>query len=51
MLEDLEERFVIEVSPIVNLEFLVEGLYLLSDLILGGSIHELHFGVADVRGV
>jgi hypothetical protein len=51
VLEDLKERFIIEISPVVNLEFLVEGLYLLSDFILGSGVYEFLSAIADVRGV
>jgi hypothetical protein len=51
VLKDLKESLVIEICPIVNLELLVEGLYLLSDLILSGGIYELFSCITDVRSV
>ena len=51
MLEVSNESFIIKVGPVVALDFLVEGLELLLDLILGGGDHELVLGSTDVGGV
>jgi hypothetical protein len=51
VLEVLNECLLIEVSPVVDLDFLVEWGQLLLDLILGSSIDELFLGSGDVRGV
>ena len=51
VLEVLNECLLIEVSPVIDLDFLVEWGQLLLDLILGSSIDELFLGSGDVRGV
>ncbi len=51
VIEVLDQTLVIQVSPVVHLDFPVEGLDLLLDLILAGCIGELVSGVANVRGV
>lgn len=51
VLEVLNERLIIEVGPVVDLDLFVEWLELLLDLILGGGDHELVLGCTDVRGV
>lgn len=51
VLEVLDEALVVEISPVVDLQFLVEWLDLLLELILGSGVHELILGVADVGGV
>ena len=51
MLEVLNECLLIEVSPVINLDLLVEWGQLLLDLVLGGSVDELFLGSGDVRSV
>ena len=51
MLEVLDECLLVEVSPVIDLNLLVEWGQLLLDLILGGSVDELLLGCGDVRGV
>lgn len=51
MLEVLNECLLVEISPVVYLNLLVEWGQLLLDLILGGSVDELFLGSGDVRGV
>ena len=51
MPEVLNEGFIIEVSPVVALDLLVEWLELLLDLILSSGDDELVLGVTDVGGV
>ena len=51
VLEVLGEGLIIEVSPVVDLDFLVEGLELLLDFILSSGNHELVLGVADIGSV
>ncbi len=51
MLEVLNECLLIEVSPVINLDLLVEWGQLLLDLVLGGSVDELFLGSGAVRGV
>ena len=51
MLEVLNESFHIDISPIINLDFLADGSDLLLDFILGGCVYELVLCVADVWGV
>ena len=51
MLEVLNELLLIKVSPVIDLDFLVEWGQLLLDLILGSSIDELFLGCGNVRGV
>ena len=51
MLEVLNECLLIEVSPVVDLDFLVEWGQLLLDLILGSSVDKLFLGCGNVRGV
>ena len=51
MLEVLNECLLIEVSPVINLDLLVEWGQLLLDLVLGGSVDELFLGCSNVRSV
>ena len=51
VLEVLNECLLIEVSPVIDLDFLVEWRQLLLDLILGSSIDELFLGCGNVRSV
>jgi hypothetical protein len=51
VLEVLNECLLIEVSPVIDLDFLVEWRQLLLDLILGSSVDELFLGCGNVRGV
>ena len=51
VLEVLNECLLIEVSPVIDLDFLVEWRQLLLDLILGSSVDELFLGCGNVRSV
>lgn len=51
VLEVLNELLLIKVSPVIDLDFLVEWGQLLLDLILGSSVDELFLGCGNVRGV
>lgn len=51
VLEVLNELLLIKVSPVIDLDFLVEWGQLLLDLILGCSVDELFLGCGNVRGV
>ena len=51
VLEVLNECLLIEVSPVIDLDFLVEWRELLLDLILGSSVDELFLGCGNVRSV
>ena len=51
VLEVLNECLLVKVSPVIDLDFLVEWGELLLDLILGSSIDELFLGCGNVRSV
>lgn len=51
MLEVLNECLLVEVSPVINLDLLVEWGQLLLDFVLGGGVDELLLSGGDVRGV
>lgn len=51
VLEVLNELFVIEISPIIYLDLLVEGLKLLFNLILRCSVNKLFLCRGNVRSV
>lgn len=51
VLEVLNELLLIKVSPVIDLDFLVEWGQLLLDLILRCSIDELFLSCGNVRGV
>lgn len=51
VLEESDESLGVEISPVVHLNFLVKGLELLLDGILGGGDHELLLGVDNVGSV
>ena len=41
VLEDLKDGFNIKVSPVIDLQFLVEWLNFLLQVVFAGSVHEL----------
>ena len=51
VLEVLNECLLVKVSPVIDLDFLVEWGELLLDLILGSCVDELFLGCSNVRSV
>ena len=51
VLEVLNELLLVKVSPVIDLDFLVEWGELLLDLILGSCVDELFLGRSNVRSV
>ena len=41
VLEDLKDRFNVKISPVIDLQFLVEWLDFLLQVVFAGSVHEL----------